>query len=94
MLVKEYLRVESTELHVIWEGLGPEVFRPNIKLIIYCLELILIKVEEVVWLIRQLEKVLSHHQKVHKLVHEEAKDVPLSGKLPLLSQGVWEASFA
>jgi hypothetical protein len=85
LLVKEYLRVEPTELHVIWEGLGPEVFRPNIKLIIYCLELILIKVEEVVWLIRELETVLPHHQKVHKLVQEEAICVPLSGKFPLLS---------
>ena len=85
MLVKKYLRVEPTELHAIWEGLVPEVFRSDIKGVIYCLELILIKVEEVVWLIRQLEKVLSHHQKVHKLVQEEAIDVPLSGKLPLLS---------
>ncbi len=53
MLVKEYLGVEPSELHVVWEGLGPEVLRSNVVLgVIYVHKIILIKEDVVIWLVR------------------------------------------
>ena len=62
MLVEEYLGVDPSELHVVWEGLGTKVFRPNVLGVIYVYEFITSKVEVVIWLVRELEIILSHHQ--------------------------------
>jgi len=62
MLVEEYLGVDPSELHVVWEGLRTEVFRPNELGVINVYEFITSKVEVVIWLVRELEVILSHHQ--------------------------------
>ena len=62
MLVEEYLGVDPSELHVVWEGLGTEVFRPNVLGVLNVYEFITSKVKVVIWLVRELEIILSHHQ--------------------------------
>ena len=54
MLIKENLGMDPTELHVVRAWLGPEFIRSNVLGVFYLHEFISIKVEVVIWLIREL----------------------------------------